>query len=63
VGVRFGLVVLTARQAELIKYIQALDKANRHILTITCRGNEPWEIMEHVIENKIQLIPKQLKHS
>lgn len=57
------MLVLTARQAELIKYIQALDKTNRHTLTIICRGNEPWEIQEHVTESKILLIPKQPKHN
>ena len=56
---RFGMLILTERQEELIKYIQALDKTNRHILTITCRGSEPWEIKEHVTENKILLIPKK----
>ena len=59
----FAMLVLTARQAELVKFIQTLDESKRHILTITCRGNEPWEIKEHVVESKIQLIPKQLKHN
>lgn len=57
------MLVLTARQAELVKFIQALDESKRHILTITCRGSEPWEVKEHVVESKIQLIPKQLKHN
>jgi len=57
------MLVLTARQAELVKFIQALDKSRRHTLTVICRGSEPWEVKEHVVESKIQLIPKQLKHS
>ena len=57
------MVVLTARQVELVKFIQALDKGKRHTLTITCRGSEPWEIKEHVTESKIPLIPKQPKHN
>lgn len=47
---------LTKRQNELIRYIQALDKQKRHILTIICRGTEPWEIREHVTETKIELV-------
>jgi len=62
-SVRFVLLALTPRQEELVKFIQELDESKRHILTITFRGNEPWEIKEHIIENKIQLIPKELKHS
>ena len=57
------MLVLTARQAELVKFIQALDKSRRHTLTVICRGSEPWEVKEHVVESKIQLIPKQLKHN
>ena len=60
---RFGMLMLTERQEELIRYIQALDKRKRHTLTIICRGNEPWEIREHVAESKIPLIPKQPKHN
>jgi hypothetical protein len=57
------MLMLTERQEELIRYIQALDKRGRHTLTIICRGNEPWEIKEHVTESKILLIPKQPKHN
>lgn len=57
------MLTLTERQEELIKYIQALDKTNRHTLIVICRGNEPWEIKEHVTESKIPLIPKQSKRS
>ncbi len=53
------MIVLTGRQAELVRFIQALDESKRHILTITCRGSEPREIMEYAIEHKIQLLPKQ----
>lgn len=60
---RFGMLMLTERQEELIRYIQALDKRGRHTLNIICRGNEPWEIKEHVTESKILLIPKQPKHN
>lgn len=52
---------LTQRQRELIRYIQALDKQKRHILTIVCRGTEPWEVREHVTETKIGLVPNHTK--
>jgi len=52
---------LTKRQSKLIRYIQALDKQKRHILTIICRGTEPWEIREHVTETKIELVPSHTK--
>ena len=43
---------LTGRQEELIRCIQAFDKTKRHVVTIICRGDEPWEIQEHIIEKK-----------
>jgi len=52
---------LTGRQIELIRYIQALDKQKRHILTIICRGTEPWKIKEHVTETKIELVLSHIK--
>ena len=52
---------LTGRQRELIRYIQALDKQKRHILTIVCRGTEPWEVMKHMTETKIKLVPNHTK--
>ena len=55
------MLVITPRQEELVKFIQSLDENKRHILTITCRVNEPWEIKEHIIENKIHLIPKHIE--
>jgi len=61
--VRIELLVLTERQKELIRFIQALDKSKRHTLIVICRGREPWEVKEHVVESKIQLIPKQTKHN
>jgi hypothetical protein len=57
------MLVLTSRQEELIRYIQSLDKTARHVLTITCRGDEPWEIKEHIVENKVLIIPKELRHN
>lgn len=54
-------VKVTARQGKLIKYIQALDKEKRHKLTIVCRGTEPWEVLEHVTETKIELVPNNTK--
>ena len=54
---------LTERQNELIRYIQALDKQKRHILTIICRGTEPWEVKEHVTETKIELMPRHVKNN
>jgi len=60
-NMRFDMLMLTKRQGELIKYIQALDKRKRHALTIMCRGPEPWEIKEHLTETKIPLIPKKPK--
>jgi hypothetical protein len=50
---------LTDRQKELIKYIQDLPGNTRHILKVICRGNEPWEIEEHVIRKKIELKPQK----
>jgi hypothetical protein len=52
---------LTERQKLLIRYIQGLDKQKRHILTILCRGTEPWVIKEHVMETKIELVPGDTK--
>lgn len=52
---------LTGRQRELIRYIQALDKQKRHILTIVCRGPEPWEVREYMTETKIELVPNHTK--
>jgi hypothetical protein len=50
---------LTDRQKELIKYIQELPTNTRHILKVICRGNEPWEIEEHIIRKKIELKPQK----
>ena len=52
---------LTKREQTLINYIRSLDKSKRHVLTLVCRGTEPWEIEEHVAKTKIDLnpVPKQ----
>lgn len=41
------------RQLELVQLLQRLDPGKRHRLTITCRGCEPWEVMEHVEETRL----------
>jgi hypothetical protein len=48
---------LSDRQKELIKYIQKLPTNKRHVIKVLLRGNEPWEIEEHVTQNKIELKP------
>jgi hypothetical protein len=48
---------LTERQRELVKYIQNLPEDKRHIIKVICRGNEPWEIEEHIAQKKIELKP------
>ena len=50
---------LTERQKALIEYIKGLDRRKRHVIKLVCRGNEPWEIEEHVSKTKIELIPKK----
>lgn len=50
---------LSDRQIELIRYIQNLDKGKRHEIKVICRGNEPWEIEEHVLKTMISLKPVQ----
>lgn len=42
---------LTPRQLELIRFLQSLPADRRHVVTIICRGSEPWEI-ETVIERR-----------
>lgn len=44
---------LTPRQEQLIRFIQGLDPAKRHTLTIICRGTEPWEIESAVERQKL----------
>ena len=53
---------LSKREAELIKYGRSLDPNSRHRVTIIYRGREPWEIEEHIVQKKIELISK-IKHS
>jgi hypothetical protein len=55
---------LTKREEALINYIRLLEKSKRHILTVICRGSEPWEIEEHVAKTKIDLkpVPKENRH-
>lgn len=48
---------LTKREEALISYIRLMDKSKRHVLTVVCRGTEPWEIEEHVAKTKIDLHP------
>ena len=48
---------LSNRQLELIRFIGGLDKSKRHEIKVICRGNEPWEIEEHVSKIKISLEP------
>jgi len=48
---------LTKREEALINYIRSLEKSKRHLLTVICRGSEPWEIEEHVAKTKIDLNP------
>jgi hypothetical protein len=50
---------LTDRQKELVKYIQNLCRDKRHIIKVICRGNEPWEIEEHITQKKIELKPQK----
>lgn len=49
---------LSKREAELIKYGRGLDPNSRHRVTIIYRGREPWEIEEHIVQKKIELISK-----
>jgi hypothetical protein len=55
---------LTKREEALINYIRSLEKSKRHVLTVICRGSEPWEIEEHVAKTKIDLkpVPKENRH-
>jgi hypothetical protein len=48
---------LTKREQALINYIRSLERGKRHVLTIICRGSEPWEIEEHVAKTRIDLNP------
>jgi hypothetical protein len=50
---------LTERQRELVKHIQNLPGDKRHIIKVICRGNEPWEIKEHITQKKIELKPRK----
>ena len=50
---------LSERQKKLVQYIQQLDPKKRHTIKLICRGNEPWEIEEHVTSTKIELIPNK----
>ena len=45
------------RQLELVRLIQRLHPGKRHPLTVVCRGTEPWEILEHIEETRIQIPP------
>lgn len=45
---------LTERQRELVKYIQNLPGDKRHIIKVICRGNEPWEIEEHITRSTLR---------
>ncbi len=46
---------MSERQQFLIDFIKKLDSKKRHVLKITCRGNEPWEIEELSSITKIVL--------
>jgi hypothetical protein len=48
---------LSERMVLLIEYIQKLNTDRRHRITVDCRGNEPWEIEEHVTRTRIGLKP------
>lgn len=50
-------IVLTERQTLLIRWIQKLDKSQRHVVKVYCRGDEPWEV-ELVKKEKFVLRPK-----
>ncbi len=50
-------MIPSKRQLELIQLIQQLHPGKRHRVTLICRGTEPWEVLEHVEETKIQLAP------
>ena len=43
-GTRKPLAPLSARQEELLRFIQGLSPDKRYTVTIHLRGSEPWEI-------------------
>jgi hypothetical protein len=46
-------LVLSPRQEELIRAIQALPPDARHEVVVLCRGSEPWEIQRIVERRRI----------
>lgn len=52
------IVYLTKREAELIKYGRGLDPNSRHRITVIYRGKEPWQIEEHIVQKKIELVSR-----
>ncbi len=48
---------ITERQQRLIEFINSLDKSKIHVMRITCRGNEPWQIEEFNTITKLELKP------
>jgi len=49
-------MALTKRERALIEYGRRLDPSCRHTVTIIYRGVEPWEMLEHVVQRKIELV-------
>ena len=54
-----GHMQLSERMKLLIEYILRLNSDHHHRIVVSCRGNEPWEIEEHVTQTRIELKPER----
>ncbi len=49
---------ITKRMLDFIEFAQQLDPRVRHRVTVVFRGREPWDVEEHVTQQKLGLKSK-----